>query len=74
MAVPNIFYNEFLYKNITSTSNGVLHFVYIAMPFNCKLHLGKPNTDFMKKSFSYRGASAWNDLPNNVVMATMNSP
>jgi hypothetical protein len=27
----------------------------------------KPNTDFMKKSFSYRGASAWNDLPNNVV-------
>ena len=36
---------------------------------DCKLYLalGKPNTDFMKKSFSYRGASPWNDLPNNVV-------
>ena len=34
---------------------------------DCKLYLRKPNTDFMKKSFSYRGASAWNNLPNNVV-------
>ena len=34
---------------------------------DCKLYLGKPSTDFMKKSFSYRGASAWNDLPNNDV-------
>jgi hypothetical protein len=34
MVVPNISYNaEFLYKNIMC-SNGVLHFVYIAMPFN----------------------------------------
>ena len=32
-----------------------------------KLYLGKPKTDFMKNSFSYRGAFAWNDLPNNVV-------
>jgi hypothetical protein len=32
-----------------------------------KLHLGKPKTNFMKKSFSYRGASAWNDLPESVV-------
>ena len=41
--------------------------VYQLRSNDCKLHLGKPNTDFMKKSFSYRGASAWNDLPNNVV-------
>ena len=27
----------------------------------------KPNTDFMKKSFSYRAASAWNNLPSDVV-------
>ena len=32
-----------------------------------KLYLGKPKTDFMKNSFSFRGAFAWNDLPNNVV-------
>jgi hypothetical protein len=32
-----------------------------------KLHLNKPNTDFMKKSFSYRAAFAWNNLPCDVV-------
>ena len=32
-----------------------------------KLYLAKPKTSFMKNSFSYRGAFAWNDLPNNVV-------
>jgi hypothetical protein len=26
----------------------------------------KPNTNFCKKSFSYRGAVAWNKLPTNV--------
>ena len=30
------------------------------------LYLGKPKTDFMKNSFSYRRAFARNDLPNNV--------
>jgi hypothetical protein len=34
---------------------------------NRKLHLNKPNTDFMKKSFSYRAAFAWNNLPCDVV-------
>jgi hypothetical protein len=33
---------------------------------NCKLYLEKPKTDFMKKSFSYRGAASWNNLPNDV--------
>ena len=32
---------------------------------NCKLNLQK--SDFMKKSFSYRGASTWNSMPNEVV-------
>ena len=32
-----------------------------------KLYLKKPNTDFMKKSFSYRGAMAWNNLSYDVV-------
>lgn len=32
-----------------------------------KLYLNKPNTDFMKKSFSYRAAFAWNNLPSDVV-------
>jgi hypothetical protein len=33
---------------------------------NCKLYLEKPKTDFMKKSFSYRGSASWNNLPNDV--------
>ena len=32
-----------------------------------KLTLDKPNRSFMKKSFSYRGASAWNSLPNEIL-------
>jgi hypothetical protein len=32
-----------------------------------KQHLNKSNTDFMKKSFSYRAAFAWNNLPCDVV-------
>ena len=30
---------------------------------NLKLSLPKPKTDFLKRSFSYRGAVAWNSLP-----------
>jgi hypothetical protein len=26
----------------------------------------KHKTDFMKKSFAYRGAASWNNLPNDV--------
>jgi hypothetical protein len=33
---------------------------------NCKLYLEKPKTDFLKKSFSYRGVASWNSLPNDV--------
>ena len=32
-----------------------------------KLILDKPERSFMKKSFSYRGASAWNALPNEIL-------
>ena len=28
-----------------------------------KLYLPKPRTDYLKRSFSYSGASLWNDLP-----------
>ena len=31
-----------------------------------KLILDKPKRSFMKKSFSYRGASAWNALPSDI--------
>ena len=34
---------------------------------NRKLHLPKPKTNFLKKSFSYRGALAWNKLSDKVV-------
>ena len=29
---------------------------------NRKLYLEKPNTNFLKRSFSYRGAVSWNSL------------
>ena len=32
-----------------------------------KLHTEKPNTNFLKKSFSYRGAVSWNSLPGEIV-------
>ncbi len=32
-----------------------------------KLHLNKPNTNFTKNSFSYRGAVSWNSLPAEIV-------
>ncbi len=36
---------------------------------SCKLILGKPSRNFMKKSFSYRGAVAWNNLPDDITKA-----
>ncbi len=35
----------------------------------CELALGKPSRNFMKKSFSYRGAVAWNNLPDDITKA-----
>jgi hypothetical protein len=32
----------------------------------CQLSLDKPNTNFLKKSFSYRAAKSWNNLPDNI--------
>ena len=32
----------------------------------CQLSLEKPNTNFLKKSFSYRAAKSWNNLPDNI--------
>ena len=32
-----------------------------------KTSFNKPNTDFMKKSFSYRSAVTWNKLPRDIV-------
>ena len=34
---------------------------------NLKLSLPKPKTDFLKRSFSYRGAVAWNSLPSELL-------
>jgi len=30
------------------------------------IHLERPNTDFYRKSFEFRGATMWNQLPNSV--------
>jgi hypothetical protein len=34
---------------------------------NFKMSLPKPKTDFLKKSFVYRGAASWNKLPSDMI-------
>ena len=36
---------------------------------NGNLYLAKPNTDYKKRSLSYRGAKLWNSLENNIKCA-----
>ena len=31
-----------------------------------ELYLPKPRTDYLRRSFSYSGASLWNDLPEDM--------
>ena len=35
--------------------------------------LQKPKTNYMKKTITYNGATAWNKLPNNVKAANMST-
>ncbi len=37
------------------------------------LALSKTSRNFMKKSFSYRGAVAWNNLPDDITMVYMSN-
>ena len=37
-----------------------------------KLYLPKPRTDYLKRSFSYSGASLWNDLPEDTGLQITN--
>ena len=39
---------------------------YNARNLEMKPNLAKPNTNYLKKSFSYNAASLWNNLPNNL--------
>ena len=34
---------------------------------NRNIYLPKPKTNFLKNSFSYRGAMSWNNLPNHII-------
>ena len=34
---------------------------------NRNIYLPKPKTNFRKNSFSYRGATSWNNLPNHII-------
>ena len=34
---------------------------------NRSLYIPKPRTNFLKNSFSYRGAVSWNNLPHNII-------
>ena len=42
-----------------------LNTVYPLRSNNCSLSLPKPNTNAFKRSFCYKGAAAWNNLPLN---------
>ena len=50
-AAPEYIWNIFTHRN---------NAVHETRGYKWKLHLDKPNQSFMKKSFSYRRASAWN--------------
>ena len=52
---------DYLQELFTISSNSV----YSLRSNNCSLLLPKPNTNALKRSFSYRGAAAWNNLPLN---------
>ena len=54
---------EYISDMFTVTNNAT----YSLRSNDRKLYSNKPNTDFMKKSFSYRAAFAWNNLPCDVV-------
>ena len=40
--------------------------IYSLRSNNTKLALPKPRTNFLKRSFSYRAAKSWNELPNEI--------
>ena len=54
---------EYISDMFTITNNAT----YRLRSNDRKLHLDKPNTDFMKKSFAYRAAFEWNNFPCDVV-------
>ena len=51
-------------KTLTSSSNSSLG--YSCTRGRNNIHLERPNTDFYRKSFEFRGATMWNQLPNSV--------
>ena len=42
------------------------HFAYNLRNSEGRLTLSKPNTNYLKRSFSYSGAMLWNNLPKNL--------
>ena len=54
-------------KHVTELFSTCQNDMYGLRSNNRKLHLPNPKTNFLKKSFSYRGALAWNKLPHEVV-------
>ena len=50
-------------KNSDEFSHSQRHSVYNLRDSEGKLTLPKPNTNYLKRSFSYSGAKLWNNLP-----------
>jgi hypothetical protein len=53
----------YLTELFTTNNNNI----YSLRSNNRKLYLDKPKTNFLKRSFSYRGAMSWNCLPLEIV-------
>ena len=45
---------------------GTLYMSFDLRDASQKLYLPKLRTDYLKRSFSYSGASLWNDLPEDI--------
>ena len=59
---PNYLNQLFHYVNESSN--------YELRHSNINLILPKPNSDYLKKSFSFTGSNAWNNLPLNTKIST----
>ena len=55
---PDYLSNKFIFRNDT-TSYGLRN-------SEMRLALSQPRTDYVGKSFCYRGAALWNSLPTDV--------
>ena len=64
-------FNNFRWSSVINSLNTLFNICdnkyYNLRSNNTNLTLNKPKTNFLKRSFSYRGAVCWNRLDQNIV-------